>query len=67
MNTELISTVIAKENRAVVINQNHDGGFFANLYINTRNGIENADISSQRWTGKTMSGATRWANRVVGK
>lgn len=58
--------VLTKENRAVVINQ-QDGGCWANLYVNARNGISEAAITNLRWTGKTIEGAIRWANKQFEK
>lgn len=49
-------------NYAVVIND-QDGYVFANLYVNARNGIENANITNFRFSGKTVKGAERWAAR----
>lgn len=58
--------MIEKGNRAVVINQNPDGGkFLANLYVNTRNGLQSADITMQRWSGKTLHGAEKWAEKIL--
>ncbi len=53
---------ITEGNRAVVIN-NQDGNVWANLYVNAKNGIEGADITACRWTGKTVAGAKRWAKK----
>jgi hypothetical protein len=60
----MASEVIQSGNRAVVINQ-QDGRVWANLYVNARNGIQHADITLQRWTGKTVDGAKRWADRML--
>lgn len=51
-------------NRAVVINR-QGNSVWANLYVNARNGLQNADITLLRWTGKTMEGAMRWANKQL--
>lgn len=51
-------------NRAVVINE-QNGRVSANLYVNARNGLQGADITSQRWTGKTVKGAEAWAARQL--
>ena len=51
-------------NRAVIINE-QNGRVFANLYVNARNGIQSADITSQRWTGKTVKGAESWAAKQL--
>lgn len=59
-----MQTIIQNGNRAVVINQ-QDGYVFANLYVNARNGIQNADITNLRWTGSTLAGAKRWASKQV--
>lgn len=56
--------IITNGNRAVVINQ-QGGNVWANLYVNARNGIETADITSQRWAGKTLAGAQKWAKRQI--
>ena len=51
-------------NRAVVINV-QDGHVFANLYVNARNGLQSADITSLRWVGKTLKGAESWAAKQL--
>ena len=56
--------IIYNGNRAVIINWNEKAAF-ANLYTNTRGGIDGADITNLRWTGKTIGGATRWAIRKL--
>ena len=56
--------IITKGNSAVVINQQGES-VWANLYVNARNGIENADITALRWNGKTLAGALRWAERNI--
>ena len=45
--------IIRRENRSVIINQ-RDGSTWANLYVNTREGIEKGDITTSRWEGKTI-------------
>jgi hypothetical protein len=55
---------ITQGNRAVVIT-NQDGHIWACLYVNARNGIAQASITSQRWTGKTMKGAETWAAKQL--
>ena len=54
--------IITSGNRAVVINQ-QEGSVWANLYVNARDGIKNADITLQRWSGKTVAGAKKWATK----
>jgi len=51
-------------NRAVVINE-QNGRVWANLYVNARNGLQAADITAQRWTGKTVKGAESWAAKQL--
>lgn len=58
------SETILSGNRAVVINQ-QDGSVWANLYVNVRDGIQSADITLLRWTGKTVAGARRWAQKQL--
>lgn len=60
-----MQTTITHGNRAVVISVR---GYkvWANLYVNARNGPANADITGERWEGKTVAAATRWANKKVG-
>lgn len=60
----MAKTTIFVGTRAVVIN-NQDGYIWANLYVNTQNGIEKANITTARWVGKTMSGAKRWAEKQL--
>lgn len=55
-----MQTIKTQGNRAVVIN-NQDGHIWACLYVNARNGIEQASITNLRWSGKTMKGAEKWA------
>lgn len=55
---------LTKGNRAVVINE-QSGHVWANLYVNARNGLQNADITSLRWAGKTVAGASRWAQKQL--
>lgn len=57
--------IITNGNRAVVIN-NQDGHVWANLYVNARNGLDSADITPLRWTGKSEAGAQRWAAKQLG-
>ena len=61
-----MTTIKTNGNCAVVIN-NQNGNVWATLYVNARNGIESAEITSQRWTGKTMAGAIRWAAKQLGE
>ena len=63
-NTNTMSTIITKGNRAVVINENN-GSVVANLYVNVRQGISNADITMVRWSGKTLAAANRWAEKQL--
>lgn len=58
MNEEIITS----GNRAVVITS-QEGAVSAVLYVNAREGIQNADITLLRWSGKTVAGAKRWAAR----
>ncbi|MEM9734222.1 MAG: hypothetical protein AAF903_12180 [Pseudomonadota bacterium] len=55
---------ITKGNKAVVINGN-EGAYWANVYVNVREGIRYADITGVQWKGKTLAGAKRWANRQL--
>jgi len=56
--------IVTKENCAVVIN-NQDGYIWACFFVNARTGLDNATITPARWTGKTMNGARRWANKKL--
>jgi len=58
-------TIITKGNRAVVINE-QDGRFWANVYVNARNGIKDADITAIRWAGNSMASAKSWAEKQLG-
>jgi hypothetical protein len=52
--------------RAVVINGNPEIGYvWACLYVNARNGIQDADITPLRWQGKTLAGAKKWAAKQL--
>lgn len=56
--------VITRGNAAVVIN-GQDGRFWATFWVNARNGIQNATITPSRWSGKTVAGAKRWAEKKL--
>jgi hypothetical protein len=56
--------IITKGNQAVVITE-QDGRVRANLYVNARNGIADASITALRWTGKTVTGAEKWAAKQL--
>lgn len=58
-------TIIRNENRAVIINQ-QEGHVWANLYVNARSeDIANWTCTTLRWTGSTMKGAQRWADKQL--
>jgi hypothetical protein len=57
-------TTITNGNRAVVITE-QGAKVWANLYVNARNGLADASITSQRWTGKSVAGAKAWAEKMV--
>ncbi len=57
--------IIKAGNRAVVINQQGPGHVWANLYVNARNGLADATITTSRWTGKTLEGARKWAAKQL--
>jgi len=59
-----MQTIKTNGSRAVVITE-QNGFFWANLYVGARNGIENASITPSRWTGKTMAGALKWAEKKL--
>ena len=59
-----MQTIKTQGNRAVVINAK-DGHVFANLYVNARDGLAHADITALRWTGSTVAGALRWADKQL--
>jgi len=59
-----MQTIKTQGNRAVVINAK-DGQVFANLYVNARNGLQGADITTQRWSGKSVKGAEAWAAKQL--
>ena len=63
--TVAITVAVGKDNRAVVINKMMSGRYTANLYVNVRDGIASADITLLRWTGKTLAGALKWANKQL--
>jgi len=58
-------TIITNGSRAAVITQ-QAGSIWCNLYVNARNGLENASICPSRWEGKTMKGAQNWAAKMLG-
>lgn len=59
-----MQTIITQGSRAVVITEQNDH-VWANLYVGARDGLENASITSFRWTGKTLAGAKRWAAKQL--
>ena len=59
-----MQTIKTQGNRAVVINQNEEK-VWANVYVNARNGIANADITTIRWTGKSVAAANKWADKQL--
>ena len=56
--------ILTRGNRAVVINWQGEK-VWANLYVNARSGLDQADITTLRWTGKTLVGAQRWADKQL--
>lgn len=56
--------IITKGNSAVVIND-QNGRVSANLYVNARNGLQDAIITNLRWIGSTVTGAKRWADKQL--
>lgn len=60
----MTQTIITNGNRAVVINE-QDGRVWANLYVNARGGLQGASITGQRWSGRSLAGAQRWAAKQV--
>lgn len=58
--------IITRENAAVVINQQGES-VWANLYVNARNGLADADITLLSWEGKTLAGARRWAEKQLNR
>jgi hypothetical protein len=57
--------IIIRGNRAVVINRQGADFVWANLYVNARHGLKDADITMSRWQGKTMAGARKWAEKQL--
>lgn len=51
-------------NRAVVIQQ-QGSLVWANLYVNARKGLADASITGLRWSGRTVAGALRWADKQL--
>jgi len=57
---------ITKGNRTVIIdNKSTDNSYTAVLFVNTRNGMKDAQATSTRWNGKTLKGAEKFANKVL--
>jgi hypothetical protein len=52
-------------NRAVVIVREDSGYVWANVFVNARNGLADASITGLRWSGRTVAGALRWADRQL--
>ena len=59
-----MQTIKQHGNRAVVINA-REGQVFANLYVNARNGMQDADITNLSWSGSTVKGAEKWAAKQL--
>lgn len=57
--------IIAKGNRAVCITAQAPTEVSARLYVNARNGIENADPTTITWEGKTFKAAEKWAAKQL--
>lgn len=51
--------------RAVVITLQDKKTAWANLYVNAKDGISNATITTSRWQGKTEKGAKKWAAKKL--
>lgn len=60
-----MTKIITKGNRAVVIKV-QEGGVWAYLCVNARNGIGDADVTCFTWSGRTLKGAERWAAKQLG-
>lgn len=60
-------SVMSAGNRAVVITSNPSVSDVvrANVYVNARHGIDQADITNIRWTGRSHAGAIRWATKQL--
>ena len=58
--------IIQRENRAVVINVQGDS-VWANLYVNARNGLDHASICPSRWSGRTVKGSEKWAEKMLSR
>ena len=56
---------MGSETRAIVGAGQEVGHVWANLYVNARQGLANATITSSRWTGKTLEGARKWAAKQL--
>jgi hypothetical protein len=41
----------------------HDTAAF--VFVNARNGLADASITGLRWSGRTVAGALRWADRQL--
>lgn len=53
------------ENVTVVIMEHGPASFEARLWVNTRNGMQDASITLTHWKGKTMTGAERFATKTI--
>jgi hypothetical protein len=60
----MTQTIITNGSRAVVITE-QGSKVWANLYVNAKNGLADASITSLRWTGKSVAGAKAWAAKQV--
>ena len=71
----MTTKIITKENAAVVINIQEDEGELqvsARMWVNTRgqvkdNRLYDGDATLTCWEGKTLKGAEKWAQKVLGR
>lgn len=69
----MTTKIITKENAAVVINIQETEGELqvqARMWVNTRgqvkdNRLHDGDATLTSWSGKTLKGAEKWANKVL--
>jgi hypothetical protein len=59
--------IMIEGNKAVCITAQGPTTVEARLYVNARDGFENADPTSVTWRGKYYSSAERWAAKQLAK
>ena len=60
-----MQTIKQNGNITVVITGGDGRSYVARLYVSVRKGLGYAAITPQRWEGKTLKGAEKWADKQL--